>query len=407
MSNRDGIFRHFWEAPYRPLFLVTYVWAFAALAWWPLGNRFGLPLPLFEPVLLWHVHELTFGFSSAAIGGYLLTALPSWTANDPERGTVLKVLLIFWIIARLSVALADVLPLIVLVVAVSLYFLMLSAIIFAQTIQAEAWIKSLFGAAVLALGTGDIAFLVTTKMDRIHDSMAIIHTMLIGLSFLILIIGSRIIPAFTDNWLNRDSTPDQSAKDASLSRSLAIATLAVALAAMLMGLGKLSAFFLVIAGGSALWNMRSWRTLAILKNPLLAGLHMAYFWLPVGLITIGVLSLFSIDYPLSAARHILAIGAMSGLIIAISGRAASHTKNGDMRAGAFLVAGMAFIWAACPIRFAAPIFPDHTTNIETAAAMVWCLGWASCIIGFRPALIGQAARPVLSGPKHKTDNGSQ
>lgn len=56
--------------------------------------------------MLWHVHELIFGFAEAVVGGYLLTAIPDWMARLPVRGIVLKVLVLFWVMAWLVIAIA-------------------------------------------------------------------------------------------------------------------------------------------------------------------------------------------------------------------------------------------------------------------------------------------------------------
>lgn len=97
----------FWAAPYRPMFSGAALWAIVCIGWWPLGVRLGLPAPAFEPTLLWHVHELLFGFAALAVGGYLLTALPNWVAKPPEQGMILKLLMGFWVLGRLTTAMAD------------------------------------------------------------------------------------------------------------------------------------------------------------------------------------------------------------------------------------------------------------------------------------------------------------
>jgi uncharacterized protein involved in response to NO len=41
---------------------------------------------LFAPAA-WHVHEMMFGFIAAAVGGFVLTAIPNWTGRLPVRGS--------------------------------------------------------------------------------------------------------------------------------------------------------------------------------------------------------------------------------------------------------------------------------------------------------------------------------
>ncbi len=80
-------------AGFRPFFLAAAGWAAVAMAMWlPLLNG-GLTLPSrFDP-LGWHVHEMLFGFVMAAVGGFLLTAIPNWTGRDPLAGRPLVMLI--------------------------------------------------------------------------------------------------------------------------------------------------------------------------------------------------------------------------------------------------------------------------------------------------------------------------
>ncbi len=402
VANRGGIFHHFWDAPYRPLFLAAYLWAFVVVAVWPLGETWGLPMPRLEPVVFWHIHELIFGFTSAAIGGYLLTALPNWAQAPPVHGPVLKILLLFWIVARVSIASADLLPLPMLAMLNAPFFLALAALILSQTLQTGAWAKAPFGLIVLLIGASDIAFLIALKNGHFQGVLDISHLALALVSLLVLIVGSRLIPAFTDNWLKQRADIGPCVQVAPFSRGLAICLCVLFIGATLAGYRGVAGTFVALSGLVSLWNMRGWRSVSILRSPLLAGLHLAYFWLPIGLISLGTVLIFQTGYPISGLLHILTIGALSGLIIAVSGRAASHNGKGGMQASRFLVLGMALIWSSTPVRVAAPLFPDQTTNLELISAIIWCAGWAHCLIGFRPALIGEARRPVLSGTKHQT-----
>ncbi|MEP4037461.1 NnrS family protein [Pseudophaeobacter sp.] len=402
MANRDGIFHHLWDAPYRPLFLAAYFWAFVVVAVWPLGEAWGLPMPRLEPVVFWHIHELIFGFTAAAIGGYLLTALPNWAKTPPVHGPVLKILLMFWIVARVSIASADLLPLPMLAMLNAPFFLALAALILSQTLRAGAWAKVPFGLIVLCIGASDIAFLIALKNGHYQGVLDISHLALALVSLLVLIVGSRLIPAFTDNWLKQRADNGPCFQVALFSRGLAICLLVLFVGATLTGYPGVAGAFVALSGLVTLWNMRGWRSFSILRSPLLAGLHLAYFWLPLGLISLGTVLIFQTGYPISGLLHILTIGALSGLIIAVSGRAASHNGKGGMQASRFLVLGMGLIWFSTPVRVAAPMFPDQTKNLELISALIWCAGWAHCLIGFRPALIGEARRPVLSGTKHQT-----
>ncbi|TXH31807.1 MAG: NnrS family protein, partial [Rhodospirillaceae bacterium] len=81
---------------FRPFFLATSLWAAIALALWIHLLNAGATLPSrFDP-LAWHIHEMLFGFVMAAVGGFLLTAIPNWTGRAPVHGALLATLAALW-----------------------------------------------------------------------------------------------------------------------------------------------------------------------------------------------------------------------------------------------------------------------------------------------------------------------
>ncbi|NVO58053.1 NnrS family protein [Rhodobacteraceae bacterium B1Z28] len=388
-------FRNFWQAPYRPLFLAAFLCPLLTVAWWPLGVWFGLPGPLFEPVILWHVHELFFGFAAAAIGGYLLTALPGWTGQSPVRGGPLKALLGFWISARFATALASALPPVVPIVLNAGYFLLLAGIIGQQLLSAKAYRKLGFLFIIAALGSGEVLFLGTALAGRSWIGLAIIPVVLIGMVMLMVSIGTRAIPAFTDNWLARISRENRIKQSSGALTQVLLATVIIA---RVMGWHDIASVAVICAALTLLWTMRGWQSLSALGNPLLAALHLAFLWLPIGLLAMGFAALAPAIYPMGDALHAITIGGMSGLIMAIAGRAAAHTKTGDMQANLGFMAGVLLVWIATVVRLIAPILPHHP--VEIVAAALWCTGWVAFTIGFLPAVTGPLRRPVLSGQRY-------
>ncbi len=97
-------------AGFRPFFLAAAGWAVLSMAaWLPLFSG-ELQLPSgFDP-LSWHVHEMLFGFVMAAVGGFLLTAIPNWTGRAPVAGVPLAVLVGLWLLGRAVCAFSALVP---------------------------------------------------------------------------------------------------------------------------------------------------------------------------------------------------------------------------------------------------------------------------------------------------------
>jgi uncharacterized protein involved in response to NO len=400
-QNRAWHLRQIWDAPHRPLFLASFVWAALTVMWWPLGDALGVPPP-FEPAVLWHVHELLFGFAAAAMGGYVLTALPSWTAADPLSGPRLQWLILLWAMARLATLFVFVLPLPVVFVANSGYFLLLAAVLCRAILSARAYRKLGFPIAVLFLCCGELLYLTAAIGGRPWDSLAIARVAVLGFALLIISVGGRAIPAFTRNWFLQTGQAHQVVSDAPRSIRLAQGFVVAAIAGRGVGIPDLTHAALIGAALASLRMMHGWRTVPALTNPLLAALHLAFLWVPVGLGMTGILGFFPDAYPAADAIHTLTIGAMSGLIMAISGRAAAHQDSGGMKAGFGFVIGVALIWLATCVRLLVPLSLSYGSGFLMVSAVLWCTGWAAFIAGFLPALFGTVIRPVFSGKKFRS-----
>ncbi|WP_082015883.1 NnrS family protein [Leisingera sp. ANG-M7] len=395
MPMRD--FSALWDAPYRPLFSAAFLCALLSVAWWPLGVKFGLPAPGFTPAVLWHIHELFFGFAAAAIGGYLLTALPGWTAHPPLQGAGLKALVLVWIFARIATAKFDALPVAIPLFLNAAFFAGLAGVLCHQLAAAGSYRKLCYPAVVLGLGICEAAFLVEAAAGSVWSCLALSRTALAGLILLLFSVGARVIPAFTRNWLAQQGDAGPPVRDAAQLCCLLQGLLLLGLALKPAGFAEAAYATWIAAGAMMLWTMRGWRTGTAFFNPLLAAQHMAFLWLPFGTLAFGVIGLDLIAYQMPSAVHAITIGGMSGLIMAISGRAGCHRPEGIMRAGAGFTAGCLLIWLATWTRLALPFSSAYAESLITAAAVLWCIGWLTFITGFLPALSGPARRPVLSG----------
>jgi uncharacterized protein involved in response to NO len=94
------------HAGFRPFFLGAALWSATALGLW-LGALMGhVTLPIALDPVAWHAHEMIFGFAAAAVGGFLLTAIPNWTGRLPIQGAPLAVLVLAWLAGRVAVVLS-------------------------------------------------------------------------------------------------------------------------------------------------------------------------------------------------------------------------------------------------------------------------------------------------------------
>ncbi|HVS76529.1 MAG TPA: NnrS family protein, partial [Steroidobacteraceae bacterium] len=87
---------------FRPFFLAAALWSAVAIGIWIAMLTTGLSLPSRLDPLAWHIHEMLFGFVLAAVAGFLLTAIATWTGRPPVRGALLGTLAAFWLLGRIA-----------------------------------------------------------------------------------------------------------------------------------------------------------------------------------------------------------------------------------------------------------------------------------------------------------------
>jgi len=183
----------------RPLFVLAAAWAMFAVGIWPAVFAGDLALPgAFAPVD-WHAHELTFGYGGAVVAGFLLTAIANWTGRPPVAGWRLVLLVLAWLAGRIAVALVGASP----ALALGLLFpLGLLGVAGWEILAAgNARNRKVVGVlALLLLADGGF----TVSVARGWDTGVAQRGGLAVLVLLILLIGGRVTPAFTRNWLQRN-----------------------------------------------------------------------------------------------------------------------------------------------------------------------------------------------------------
>jgi uncharacterized protein involved in response to NO len=214
-------------------------------------------------------------------------------------------------------------------------------------------------------------------------------------ALLVTIVGGRAVPAFTRHWHEgRDGgQPDPS--DRWMSR-WAVASMITAIVCVFFGWDAAAGFAMVVSAVLQFVRTMLWRSWTSWRYPALAVLHLAWLWLPSGLILTGV-SLSTSIYPdFTGALHSLTMGTMGTMMFAIMGRAAMKRSGGRLLISHDFAFGFGCCFLSVPLRLMVPIsgVPDHLAL--TLSAVLWIVGWAFFVWNFRHALRGEVPRPVLS-----------
>ncbi len=322
--------RHHYAGPvllgegFRPLFLLAGLWGAVSVPLW-LGIWTGAVAysGLFDPVT-WHVHEMMFGYVGAALGGFVLTAVPNWTGRLPVRGAPLALLALAWLAGRAAVwwgAEIGSIP----AALVDISFLgALAALVGNDIIASHNWRNLPVLAGLVAMVAANALFHASAAgVANLGD--AAIRFSIAVMALLLALIGGRIVPNFTRNWLVKRAGPRIAAPMGRFDRVVLAATVVVLAAWVAAGPAVISGILLSLAGALNLVRLTRWRGWNTVAEPLVTVLHVGYLWLALGLCLLG-LSMLADRVPESLALHILSIGTFGTMTLAVMTRAVlGHT----------------------------------------------------------------------------------
>ena len=369
---------------FRPFFLGGAVWALVAVVLWLPLLTGHLALPSTFSPLQWHVHELLYGYVPAIVAGFLLTAVPNWTGRLPVVGSRLLSLFLVWLFGRLAVACslfigAAVAP------AIDSTFLTYLGIVITREIIAGKNTRNLkILVAVLLLIVGNILFHVEAGLETgtaYGTRVGIATTVL-----LIMLIGGRIIPSFTRNWLVR-LNPGRLPQ--SFSR-VDIAIMLVSACALAFWIAApdqlLTAAAAILAAIANIVRLARWAGHRTVAEPLVLVLHVAYGFVPIGFVLVALGILQPVLISSSGALHAWTIGAIGLMTLAVMTRATlGHTgRNLSARWPTRLIYLFAALAAMARI---AAAFGLHTGAMLHLSVLAWVLAFGGFVLVYGPMLL--------------------
>ncbi|WP_418317026.1 NnrS family protein [Piscinibacter sakaiensis] len=364
---------------FRPFYLGAALFTVLAMPLWlaMLLGVVNLQLPT-SPVL-WHGHEMLFGFAVAVIVGFLLTAGKAWTGLATPRGTVLGGLAALWLAARIAAIAAPY----AVYAAVDILLLPIVAAVFAAVLLRAGNRRNLPLVAILALlASANLVFhLAVLGVVDLPPARAL-HAALALIVMIECVIAGRVVPAFTSS-----ATPGLRL---TINPRLESATLAITAIALVWWAvaspGPLGAVFLALAAACHLFRQWQWRPWVSRSRPILWILHLAYAWLAVGFALLSLAQLGLVAA--SPGIHALAVGATGGLIIGMVTRTARGHTGRPLQASRLEVLAYALVMLAALARVFAPVIaPQWLIFSLLVAALAWSAAFAIYLFVFAPWLL--------------------
>jgi uncharacterized protein involved in response to NO len=325
----------------------------------------------------WHGHELIVGFAMATVGGFILTAVATWTNRPPVRGRPLAWLMWAWIVGRIAMMAATRLsPW--LVAALDMLFPTLLVWFVGREVVGGGSRRNypIIGiTALLAVLNG--IYHAGILMHRPDGQRLALYLIIYLILVLITVIAGRIIPNFTANWLRARGSERLPTTHVLLDRLTIIATLAAGIAAAITPFGRFTAGAAAVAALLHTVRLARWRGLATIGEPLLFVLHVAYLWLPIGY-ALTACAAVGVLLPATAALHALTMGAIGTMILAVTTRVALAHTGRPLHATRLIVLSYWIFSVAVVVRVLSPLSASRYMDLLDISA----LGWITTFIIF-------------------------
>ncbi|MDU1145004.1 NnrS family protein [Aeromonas rivipollensis] len=374
---------------FRPFFLLGALFSCLAMLGWlgQLNNWFALP-GIGNPIW-WHAHEMLFGFGAAIVAGFLLTAVQNWTAHPGVRSWPLALIVGMWVLPRCLLPWFGEDNLILM--ALDLAWLPLCAWFLAKpVIMTRQW-RNLFFVPLLLI----LTLLNGASWLWRDDWSAVEHlliTTVLLFTTLIAVMGGRVIPFFTARGTGQEKAPPSPW----LERG-ALASLWLILLLWLLPDSWTNSLYMVplyiVAAGLHLGRQLRWRPGTTLAQPLLWSLHLAYLFIPLGLLALAAQAA-GLPLSLSLASHLLSAGCMGTMILGMIARVSLGHSGRALHVGRRITLAFALVILSASVRVLLPLYwPSLTLTGWNLSGWSWIAAYGLFVWVYTPIL----TRPRADG----------
>ncbi len=372
---------------FRPFFLGGALFSVIAILLWLFMYKGAVTFSPFGGGYWWHIHEMLFGFGAAIIAGFLLTAVQNWTGSIGAQGNTLLILILLWVAGRIVVLWPDLLGN-NLTSLVDLTFLPAVAYVLGKPIIAVKQYRNLFFIPLLLLFTiingemhGAIYYPQTFSLTFASYSGVMLVT------FLMSVMAGRVAPMFTANGTKTQKVTPLPWLDNITNGSLALAMLSLVLQPVVGFSAVFLGTLLIIAGICQTTRWLRWKPWITLGVPLLWSIHISIKFICFGLIVLG-LSYLIPEIPSNHAWHLLTIGGMGGLILAMISRVSLGHTGRPLTPPRTMILAFALINLAALIRVFGPWgLPEKTLLFIDISGGFWVMAFIIFILNYGPMLM--------------------
>ncbi len=377
---------------FRPFFLLAALWSATALTIWllALGGVWIVP-SRFEP-MAWHSHEMIYGYGSAVVAGFLLTAIPNWTGRLPVRGRPLGMLVLIWGLGRGLLLFSQYLDPLTVALGDFAFLAVFEVLVLREIVAGRNWRNLPIAVAPLVLLGGN-ALAHSESAGLLQSNGRGDRVGLALLVLLICLVGGRIVPSFTRNWLAKRGAERLPAPFGLPDKIALLVTAATLIAWIAVPQEPWCAALSFAAALMNGWRVARWRGHDTLSEPLVWILHLGFGWIAAGFTFLG---LVQAGAPLAASLpvHAFAAGAVGTMTLAVMTRASLGHGGRPLTAGPATVTIYLLVIAAAAGRIAAGLFDSGGGALLAVSAIAWIAAFGLFAGAYLPILAGRRGASV-------------
>ena len=325
-------------------------------------------------VIAWHGHEMIFGFVGAIAAGFILTAVPNWTGRLPLLGAPLMLLAALWLAGRIAMLASPALGNLTTALIDGSFLFLLDLFLWREVLAGKNWRNAPVCVLILLLAVGNAVWHL-----QVMSGESVTFGLYMGIAVMavmVSLIGGRVTPSFTRNWLAKTGGGEINAAFSLIDR-LAIGILVLAMALWLaIPSNPAAGAMLLIAGALHFVRLARWGGWRSVAEPLVLILHMGYFWLALAVTLLGFSVLAPATLTSTAALHALTAGAMGVMILAVMTRATLGHTGRALSADGMTVLIYALVNLGAAMRVAASLLPWPYLDVISVSSVIWSSAFA-------------------------------
>ena len=377
----------FFSYGFRPLFLGAALFVGVAVPAWILLLTGAGDSAFYSAARQWHIHEMVFGFLPAVITGFLLTAIPNWTDRAPIRGRELMLLCALWLAGRLVMAIPFLTPLLSACVDAA-FLITVAGLVWREIAVAKSWSHAPIGGLISLIAGANIFFHVRALSGAEMDLPA---RMALGLVMVLLaLIGGRIIPNFTRDFLDGQGMTEQPAPFSSFDGLSVVLVGVGAVAWIVQPQAMVTGWILLGAGVVNFGRLLRWYGWVTWREPLVLTLHLGYGWLSLSLLLLGG-AILGWGLESADAVHAFTTGSVGVMTLAVMTRASLGHTGRPKHAGPLTVCIYILVNVGALLRVFGPSVDLSINFVLGFAAVSWSGAYLLFALVYGPFLL----RPSL------------